>query len=344
MIGMLFPIWKGSIVFYESILPLRNNAGVIDDIPLLYSVDEITDVISATYQYRYIEGHDYTIVDGKMHIPKTSTIPALLDSEDYPKFPIPDASFPKLGGGNVLFDNESFFHEHQTLVTYRHHDKWQWQIPADKSNLLPGLRKILQNALPLKIVFFGDSISAGYNSSSFVFVPPYMPDWCSMTCLVLEQVYGSKITSIRSAENGTDSQWGVKNARERVTQHRPDLLILGYGMNDRDRNPDEFIDNIQSIIAAARKGNPSCETVLISTMLPNKEAEGFFVNQMKYESYLLSLEQEGVAVCNLTQVHEMLLRRKAYRDMTGNNINHPNDYLSRVYAQTLLATLGVQLM
>ena len=25
--------------------------------------------------------------------------------------------------------------------------------------------------------------------------------------------------------------------------------------------------------------------------------------------------------------------------MTGNNINHPNDYLARVYAQTLLATL-----
>jgi hypothetical protein len=25
--------------------------------------------------------------------------------------------------------------------------------------------------------------------------------------------------------------------------------------------------------------------------------------------------------------------------MTGNNVNHPNDYLARVYAQTLFATL-----
>ena len=50
-------------------------------------------------------------------------------------------------------------------------------------------------------------------------------------------------------------------------------------------------------------------------------------------------EKEGVAVANVTHVHSSLLERKQYADMTGNNINHANDYLARVYAQTLLRTL-----
>jgi hypothetical protein len=41
----------------------------------------------------------------------------------------------------------------------------------------------------------------------------------------------------------------------------------------------------------------------------------------------------------MTAVHGSLLSKKSYADMTGNNINHPNDYLARVYAQTLLTTV-----
>ena len=30
---------------------------------------------------------------------------------------------------------------------------------------------------------------------------------------------------------------------------------------------------------------------------------------------------------------------KRYRDVTGNNINHPNDFVVRLYAQVLLKTV-----
>ena len=30
-------------------------------------------------------------------------------------------------------------------------------------------------------------------------------------------------------------------------------------------------------------------------------------------------------------------------DMTGNNVNHPNDYLHRIYAQVLMALTAPQL-
>ena len=36
-----------------------------------------------------------------------------------------------------------------------------------------------------------------------------------------------------------------------------------------------------------------------------------------------------------------LLEKKRFFDMTGNNVNHPNDFLASVYAQTILKILGV---
>ena len=41
----------------------------------------------------------------------------------------------------------------------------------------------------------------------------------------------------------------------------------------------------------------------------------------------------------MTELHRILLSRKAYHHMTGNNINHPSDFLARLYAQGLLALL-----
>ena len=44
----------------------------------------------------------------------------------------------------------------------------------------------------------------------------------------------------------------------------------------------------------------------------------------------------------MTGMHHALLKRKLFRDMTGNNVNHPNDFLARVYAQTILAVLEAE--
>lgn len=41
----------------------------------------------------------------------------------------------------------------------------------------------------------------------------------------------------------------------------------------------------------------------------------------------------------MTDMHTHLLRLKRYWDMTGNNINHPNDFLARVYAQVVSQVL-----
>ena len=92
-------------------------------------------------------------------------------------------------------------------------------------------------------------------------------------------------------------------------------------------------------IDAARAGNPDCEFVLVATMLANPEASNFAGCQKDYLPALLELEEEGIVVMDMTTMHENLLTRKRYYDMTGNNVNHPNDFLARAYAQNLWQTV-----
>ena len=40
-------------------------------------------------------------------------------------------------------------------------------------------------------------------------------------------------------------------------------------------------------------------------------------------------------------MHAVVLARKRYRDMTGNNINHCNDFSARIYRDTILAAMGI---
>jgi len=56
-----------------------------------------------------------------------------------------------------------------------------------------------------------------------------------------------------------------------------------------------------------------------------------------YEEGLISLceKYSHVDVIPVTSMHKAILEKKRYYDMTGNNVNHPNDFMARIYAQTV---------
>ena len=92
----------------------------------------------------------------------------------------------------------------------------------------------------------------------------------------------------------------------------------------------------------------SCDYLLLSTTLPNPEIVlGDASNQDKLAAKLFELEKAGTAttggvvVGDMTAVHQYLLQSKRFIDMTANNVNHPNDFLVRAYAQ-LVCTMLIQ--
>lgn len=343
----LVPIWEGDTAYNESVLMISRD----EELPvakLLYPPTEILAVRSARLDREYEENVDWVLQDGKLKLTPQSRIPYMKDREMYLPDYIPNVSMPKRGGGNVIYREGSFFHDRQIVVTYKHQeDLWNGPVPELSEAELPATLAKLREGEPLRIVLFGDSISVGANASGFSEAQPHLPIWGQLIANELERYYGSHITFINPSVGGMTSDWGVAQAEPLVADESPDLVIVAFGMNDGSgtgigdgKKPEDFRNNIQTIIDTVRLTNPAAEFILVGTTLPNSET--FFLDQQRHYFEQLSelaSEEEGVAAADMTGVHEELLWKKGFADMTGNNINHPNDYLSRWYAQFVLGML-----
>ncbi len=337
------PVWEGEEVLNESFLPLRAQDGGLSPIRLMYEADEVFSVRSATLDAQYEAGRDYCLdLQGQLCIPAGSHIP-VMDYEDYYPARGDGSCFPHSEGGYIRFGEGAYFHKRQLVVSYRHKDKWKNAVPADKSALLPSSIKLLSSGSPIRMLLFGDSISTGVNASGAVSAPPFQKPWFELLVDGLKEKYHTNaINFLNTSVGGKTSNWGRDTAKENAAALRPDLCVIAFGMNDGScrKPPDVFIANIEAIRLAVLEQNPDCEFVLVATALANSEVKGFAGLQESYLEPMLRLERTGICVADMTSLHKALLSRKAFRDMSGNNVNHPNDFLSRVYAQLMLRTLG----
>lgn len=338
----MLPYWQGNAVYHESVMLLENKDGSVPDIPLLYKPVKILSVRSSDLQTVYEEGKDYVLIDGKLHIPEGSAIPTVTYDFYYPTEKT-DNSFPlnsSYGEGYIFFSEGSPMHSMQIAVSYTHEETFSGQIPTNKSDRLPKTITKLNNHENLNICILGDSISTGANSSGMILAEPMAETWFQMVVDMLEVKYpDSNISLFNPSVGGKTSVWGVEEA-SKIT-YGPDLCIIGFGMNDGSNGipPEDYQKNIKTIMETIRASNPDCEFVLLATMLPNREVWNFWGNQAEYLPVLLELETEGVVVADITTYHQHLLTVKRYYDMSGNNVNHANDFLARAYAHVVWQTM-----
>lgn len=341
------PFWQGTTMYNESVL-MVSHAGELPEANLLFAPIDILSVKSARLDQEYLENVDWVLEGGKLKLTPNSRIPYLSTDELYYSNYIEGVTIPMVNGGAVLYQEGSYFHDRQIVITYTHAaNAWEGPVPQLADNTLTSTFSKLRNGEPLTIVLYGDSIADGSNGSNFVSAPPYLPSWGEMVAQTLEDHYGSHITFLNQSVGGTASQWGAAQAANRVAAHNPDLVIVAFGMNDGSGtgvgdgvSPSVFKNNILSIINTVRATNPNAEFVLVGTTLPNSET--IFLDQQPY--YFTQLQSiantmTGVAAANMTVVHSELLEHKTFIDMTGNNVNHPNDFLSRWYAQFIVGML-----
>ncbi len=335
----LAPLWEGHVVENETVFPLAEADGSVPDIPLLYPAAEILEVRSSDLGTLYREGTDYVLADGNLRILPGGAIPVMPHDGYFFPEKKQGASFGCTLGGYIFFGEKDSMHVRQIAVTYRHDDLWNGYLPTPKGFRLPRTHALLEAKKPLRVLVYGDSISTGANSSGCIGSAPFAEDWCHMVTGALADRYGAPVELVNTAVGGTGSGWGLENAAERGADQHPDLAIIAFGMNDGGKEPEEEAKIISQIRAVIAQANPECEFLILATMLPHRIVSGFYGKQEGQLAYLLTLECRGTAVCNLTSMHAAFLTRKRYYDMSGNNVNHPNDFLARMYAQTILATL-----
>ena len=100
-----------------------------------------------------------------------------------------------------------------------------------------------------------------------------------------------------------------------------------------------FASEIKKAVDGIRAQNPDCEFLFMSSWCPNRELRNYDWPEEPFMSAILQMEETGFAVGDWWSLHDHVLTRKRYFDMTGNNVNHPNDFLARLMAQTVAAAI-----
>jgi len=342
---LLEPFWSSSTVYRESVLFIQDTKDSPAAGNLLFNIDSVISAHTADSTLTFQCGLDFDIgKDGRsLVLLPGSRIPFRKSSDLFPPKGAPNAIAHKTGDPNthLFFGNRDFFHRQQVEVTYkRKPSQWKDYIPSIAEKELGNTLIKLRTGVPLTICVSGDSISEGYNSSSVVKAPPYMPPYAELVASQLEEIYDSKITLHNLAVAGWKSVNGLK-AIHKLLRHNPDLVIVGYGMNDAaDRDPHVYAKNISEILYAINTANPHTDVILVSSMLGHPDWQ-FTPPAMftRFQDILRSHIGKGVALADMTALWQDLLKRKRYLDMSGNGINHPNDFGQRLYAQVILGLL-----
>jgi len=349
---LLEPFWNSTTVYREGLFFVQESADQAPSARLLFTPGKVLKLSSARGDVLYDEGKDYTIDSPARRIvlTKQSRIPFKQRAELY---------VPKPANGNwrsgkvhaiphkvgepgtwLYFGEGHFYHDQQQEITYeRSGPGWDGFAPAVAVEQLPRTLGLLKAHKPLTMCIAGDSISAGGNASRGV--PPHMRPFGELVVQALERIYQTKVTWKNLAVGGAGVDHGVQIAPQ-IVALKPDLVLVAYGMNNvGGRNPAAYQASTRKIIERVRQDCPETEFILVATMLANPEwvhtpAEMF----PKYRDALAELCGRGTALADVTALWTDILRRKGYHDLTGNGVNHANDYGHRLYAQVILGLLS----
>ncbi len=336
----LRPFWLGDTMMDETVLFVRSSEGELPRASLLFEPTQIVSVRSSSHEATYEAGRDYVWKPGSrtIELPEGSRIVSKTPG-DLRRTPGTQqfALTARDGNGEILFGGGHEYQDMQTVVTYRFkRGAWAGPKPAYAGDQLPHTLTKLKAKEPLTIALLGDSISTGCNASGWTQVPPYQPAWQDLFVMRLEKAFGAKVTLRNFAVGGTDTGWGLTQIGQ-LTDANPDLVILAFGMNDSGgREPASYGANMKAMVDAVRKARPNAEFILVATMLGNKDWVALHQDYFPaYRDELAHLCGPGVVLADMTSMWAELLKHKLDWDMTGNGVNHPNDFGHRVYAQVL---------
>jgi len=341
---LLRPFWEGDTVEGESMLFIKDTKTGTSKASVLFPIEAVLSVHNSAGDMTYGEGRDYLWKRGtrELTIPAGSRIPSFTTAElrrpdDSQKYKLTHRD----GNGEIFFGAKLEYHNMQTCITYTHEpEDWSTITPKFDERALPRTIDRLRKGQPVSIVLIGDSISTGCNASGWAGDAPYQPSFPGLLQQHLEARYQSKVHMTNPSVSGKDTRW-VLSTIDLVVKPKPDLVIVAFGMNDASgRSAKEYQANTKAVMMKIRQKLPNTEFILVATMLGNRDWPRLKQELFpQYRDALRKLCESGIALADMTSIWTELLKRKQDWDLTGNGVNHPNDFGHRVYAQVLSTLL-----
>lgn len=255
---------------------------------------------------------------------------AWLKNENVPEYIENENERYNIGG--CLLVSPEYLRKKQYLVSYRHAPALISGLFPDRISL-PRIYKKISEKQRLKIALTGDSISNAANSSYEMGFKGYR-HWLDNTAERVKKYLKTEISYENISRSGYGTEWALSVAEEKFKNGDFDLVIIAFGMNDgaAGMTAESFKKNVSELREIIKRLNPEAEFILVSTPLPNRLCPETFKTQPAYYGALKTLECDGTAVLGMTAASEFLLGRKDYAEISGNNLNHPNDFFYEFYS------------
>ena len=372
---LMQPIFAGTTVKNETVMFLDKG----DVRSMLYPIQSVVSVTNYDGTVTYEEGKDYVIEDGKIKITENSSIPVITRAVYYnfPAHELINITANYEGKNvNIYWGEGMPMTNYQMNVTYTHENQWEGFVSESNVEVYADFIQKLINGENVTLFFYGDSITHGASASFIDNYAPYQYSYSLLFTQALADLYGYTVKYVTTNMEGAPKLpsedyvagdrgvityinpsvggWTSQNGRDQVDtyvtpfveEYGCDLFMIAYGMNDGGTAARSVGRNMKLVLDKVLEKDADCALMFVSTMVPNPNAtNGWYGLQDKQEPELLKLAEDYVedgkacAVACVTSASKAILEHKEFQDYSGNNINHPNDWFCRVYAQVLLQTL-----
>ena len=343
----LVPLWRANEIYDDTLL----FVGEEGESTLAFLPTGKIIVRSYTLDTVYEEGKDYTVHGKIVRRVKGSAMPFIKEEDYFRSTPAEVgigvdnayAEIPLNGQYYLAYGEKDTFTAKEVAVSYVTEENDFSFVPQASEKLAP-LKERFKKQGGGAVLFYGDSITVGCNASATEYggeLPPYTPSWAQLTGTYLAKACGVRLETVNKAVGGWRAADGIREMEERVLSRSYDLLVLAFGMNDGLTEHDVWEKEMRTLIEAFLDRNPNGFVLLVSTMFPNRQSN-WRIKQVGQEEILakLAAEYERVGLARGSSAFSALeATGKRTRDFLANNINHPNDFGVRLYAEVILVVL-----
>lgn len=315
----------------ESVVFIGDEPAVLARRPLKtapFAVRSTYDVRPETVEY--VRDRDYSVdLDaGTLRRLPGSRLPDFRSNVLYGAVEFDHSKFPGFG-------NNGFF----AFVDYSYYSTNSGPQSASQEMLLPKSAAKLRAGGEFRLVAFGDSITAGGDATR-----PELIFWNRWAADLGTRHPRAHVTAINGATGGDSTVQGLQRLSDKVLAQRPDLVLIGFGMNDHNRGGvpiPQFEANLKEMIARIR-ADTDAEVILFSAFPPNPQWKFGSHHMEDYAAATGRVAHEtGCAYADVFALWQSLTAGKKPEDLLGNNINHPNDFGHWIYFAALMSSRSV---
>ena len=212
--------------------------------------------------------------------------------------------------------------------------------PVFGAEHLATFKRLLQSDGPVKVVCLGDSITAGGGAGTNSYVERLKR--------YLDEKYPGRTTVINSGIGGDNSAGGLKRLEKAVLAHKPDLVIIMFGVNDENANNGnnavpvpKYNNNLTAMVNSIRAAG-GAGIILMTTSWKNPGWEHTCGNLGEYAASVRKLGQElNLCVVDNFQAWANLEKRGIpFMSMLDSGINHPSGQAHEIFFNGIKSALG----